>query len=282
MCCFSGHVESLRTTRIFARPTGGGRQVLVYGLGAAARGDLAMILPLPVPPRVGEDGLRFIDLSGYATFFDDLESGFPRPRHLDLETEALAGDAPLRAPRLTVHQVGAFEASFVPRLADFERLDPRFRLPGAVWSELPGYAEHGFAVFKLRFGEAARATEPAPGLWGRLFGGRPGAPAHRAPTLRDFHPMAFEFPLRDPTQIFFPTLHIHDGQVHATAHFDHVLYAQPRVADPQHLRAFGEESIAPVGEFMNLGRAAGVLDAALPCYKDAVQGMKTNRDILVP
>ena len=279
MCCFSGRIEALSTTRIFARPSGGGRQVLVYGLGAAAQGDLAMILPLPVAPHVGEDGLRFIDLSGYATFFDDLERGFPRPQHRDLETEALAGDAPLRAQRLTVHQVGDFEASFVPRLADFERLDPRFRLPGAVWSELPAYADHGFAVFKLRFGAPTRAAEPAPGLWARLFG---GAPAPRAPTLRDFHPMAFELPLRDPTQIFFPTLHIHDGQARATAHFDHVLYAQPRVADPQHLRAFGEESIAPVSAFMNLDRAAGVLDAALPCYKAAVHGLQTNRDILVP
>jgi hypothetical protein len=37
-----------------------------------AAGELAMILPLPVPPGCGEDAVRFIDLSGHASFFADL------------------------------------------------------------------------------------------------------------------------------------------------------------------------------------------------------------------
>jgi hypothetical protein len=40
------------------------------------------------------------------------------------------------------------------------------------------------------------------------------------------HPMAFEFPTRQPSWMFFPTVHVHDGAVHPTATFAHRLYAQ--------------------------------------------------------
>jgi hypothetical protein len=40
------------------------------------------------------------------------------------------------ASKLEVIQVGDFEASFVPTVKDFSRLDERFRLPSAVW-DLP-------------------------------------------------------------------------------------------------------------------------------------------------
>jgi len=53
---------------------------------------------------------------------------------------------------LKVEQVGSFEASFVPTLADFQRLDPRFRLPDTVWQQLGRYAKYGFAIFQLKKG----------------------------------------------------------------------------------------------------------------------------------
>ena len=46
------------------------------------------------------------------------------------------------------------------------------------------------------------------------------------PRTRTVHPMAFEFPRRAPAALFFPTVHIHDGEVHETAMFDHRLYCQ--------------------------------------------------------
>ena len=88
------------------------------------------------------------------------------------------------------------EASFVPTIADFDRLDERFRLPKETWHHLPQYNKFGFAVFKLKPGE------------------------------KRIHPMAFEFPRSDSKRLFFPTVHIHDGEVHATADFDHILYCQ--------------------------------------------------------
>jgi hypothetical protein len=42
--------------------------------------------------------------------------------------------------------------------------------------------------------------------------------------------MAFEFQRRDASQLFFPTVHVHDGLVHPTAHFDHELYCQTEPA----------------------------------------------------
>src|SRR5262249_2584466 len=145
------------------------------------------------------------------------------------------GPPPRFAPQaktLVVHDVGDFEASFVPRVDDFDRLDPRFRLPRAALDAMAPYADWGFAVFKLR------DVAPAPGFFGRLFGG-----AARA-TPKTIHPMAFDFPRRDPSSLFFPTLHIHDGHVHPTASFDHSLYAQAPAAP-----AGWETSVGPARDF---------------------------------
>ena len=76
MCCFSQPVEVVADTNIFAR-SANGRQFLVYSMAYAAATDLAMVLPLPVPPRPPEDAVRFINLERYPAFFRDMASGFP-------------------------------------------------------------------------------------------------------------------------------------------------------------------------------------------------------------
>ena len=65
-----------------------------------------------------------------------------------------AGRRGRRGADVAGHRVGAYDASFVPTASDFARLDPRFRLPDAVRGRVPAYADYGFAVFKLRKGEA--------------------------------------------------------------------------------------------------------------------------------
>ena len=42
----------------------------------------------------------------------------------------------------------------------------------------------------------------------------------------DVHPIAFEFPTRDPSRLYFPTVHVHDGAYNDTAGFYHRLYCQ--------------------------------------------------------
>ena len=52
MCMFTGSVHDVSKTVIFARPTDNGRQVLVYSMALTLSEDVAMVLPLPVPPAI--------------------------------------------------------------------------------------------------------------------------------------------------------------------------------------------------------------------------------------
>ena len=241
MCCFSGYVGKVECTRIYARPLDDGRQVLAYSMNLAHEGELAMILPLPTPPGAPEDAVEFVDLSEVPDFFERLNAVFSEARSMAF------GGALAPAP-LKVVEVGAFDASFVPRLADFERLDPRFRLPPQVWDQLPQYADHGFVVFALR--AAAQQLVPV-------------------------HPMAFRFPRRDRGEVFFPTVHVHDGEVHPTADFDHHLYLQVDGAvdgDWERSARGMTESRDVVGRLVAAGR---------PVYRQILMGDLPNRDQIV-
>src|SRR5262249_41361996 len=154
MCCFSRPVQRVSNTQIFVRSAKEGRQFVVYSMLVGAKEDLAMILPLPVPKKTDEEAVKFINLEKYPQFFGDLMIGFPMPGRGGAMPNAFAGGfggtggAPLK-----VVDVGSFEASFVPTVKDFERLDERFRLPTSTWERLPQYRGHGFAIFKLKKGE---------------------------------------------------------------------------------------------------------------------------------
>lgn len=196
-------------TRIYARHERT-RQSVVYDLRLRSRTEAVMVLPVPVRVGASETALRFVDASADPKMLD----------RLDLIFEEWDRPAPPRGglglyrvperPKLAVHRVGAFDASFVPTLRDFDRLDARLRFDDTVWAALPSYADYGFAVFRLRPGDAR------------------------------IQPMAFWFETRDPDRVFFPTVHVHDGKVRDVARFDHALYFQ--VGGPQrgiHARAQG-------------------------------------------
>jgi hypothetical protein len=241
MCCFSGPVEDVAATRIFARMASPSRQILAYEMMFAAATPVAMILPLPTVPRAAEDAVRFISLADYPTLFADLFNAFvdpanaPRSRGIDLEP----------APQLAVHVVGDFVASFVPTLADFARLDPRFRIPPGTVDRVPDYADYGFVVFQL------------------------GATTGRSRV----HPMAFEFPTRDAERLFFPLLHVHDGELHAEAAFDHVLYAQGLRTH----RLF-EHGTRPLGRLVRNPHAKLVADPDATLSRRELIGTLPNRD----
>lgn len=204
MCCFAGPAATrslwarlfspkplrVSATRIFARKVDATTQALAYAMRLSVGSEVAMVLPLPVAPRAHTDGLRFIDLSREADLFERLEQLFAP------EVSRQKANAPQAGGLLAVVRVGSFEASFVPGLADFARLDPRFRLPPALFERYPAYADYGFAVFRL------------------------------APGQHEVHPMGLAFETRDQHRLFFPTVHVHDGRVHDKAHFDHTLYYQ--------------------------------------------------------
>lgn len=248
MCCFSGPVKDVSATKIFARGGQGGREFVVYEMQFEAAADVAMILPLPVPAKSMEGDVRFLDLSEYEDFFSDLDRGFPIPR----AAPALGGlgGGSFTDPKLAVVDVGEFEASFVPTVADFERLDARFRLPSDTWLKaLPQYKDFGFAVFKLKSGH------------------------------RKVHPMAFDFPRRNPQMLFFPTVHIHDGQVHETADFDHKLYLQ--ATGTRRPLAGWRESTRPPAAFMKIDKTKGIVDPQAHVYRRELHGKLKNVDVVL-
>lgn len=272
MCCFSGYpagrrfrsVEKVSGTSIFARSANGnGRQILVYSMSLASRIDLAMILPLPVPVGSPEDAVRFISLKEYPDFFQDMKQGFPDypPIPEGAIRRTLLAPA-LARPKLQVHEVGDFEASYVPTMDNWDRLDERLRIPPGIFDAVPAYREFGFAVFKLKATERAKS-------WFGFLGGKPASKA--------IHPMAFEFPRADPDNLFFPTVHVHDGQFHQTADFDHTLYCQVKKPDlPGWKRSAGL-----VRSFLSVSQGNGVFEPDQLCYKRDIRGECLNEDILV-
>lgn len=247
MCCFSGPVSSVTETRIFARWVPGprpARQVLAYQMRYATKKEVAMILPIPTMPGSAEDAVKFLNLDKEPDFFDRLEKLWPVPE-IGKSPAAAPVDSYSRAP-LQVVKVGSFEASFVPGLADFARLDPRFRLEDKVWKRLPQYATWGFAVFKLR---------------------------KEATTV---HPMAFSFPNAQPQMgLFFPTVHIHDGKVHPEEEFSHTLYCQ---TPSGRYAPKGWEESAKLPVSLGPWHDADLLDRKDHVYRRSLTGMLPNTD----
>lgn len=268
VCCFSQPVVSVTDTNIFARMSTDGWQYLVYQMKFESMENNAIILPLPVElPATDDDSLEFISLEAYGDFFKDLSKGFPLARSRALPAAGgIDSAAPANRALLKVHDVGEFNASFVPRVADFDRLDEQFRIPPETWSEIPAYADYGFAVFQLK-----------------SLKGKP-------------HPMAFRFRSRlsepNAETVFFPTVHIHDGEVHAREAFDHKLYLQapefdeacgayqqrPRlVTDPTtgYVRSKWE-----AGEFCDIRKSKGILDENGLVHQLEMRGRFANTDVL--
>ena len=256
MCCFAvarpaGWLASLfaprvhvSKTNIFARMLGPGLQGLAYGMNLATAHEVAMILPLPVAPGAGDDAVRFINLERHPRMFDELASLFEV-----VATQRKGG--PVRfagGPRLVVHEIGAFVASYVPTRADFGRLDPRFRLPEVLFDAVPHYADHGFAVFQLRPGKVT------------------------------VHPMALAFPTRASDRLFFPTVHVHDGRFHPTATFDHALYYQhPRCTRPT-TAPFGTFESDTVGWLPARAAYEGLLEVDQPVIRRVLRARLANQD----
>ena len=261
MCCFAKSIQSVSNTNLFARLSGKGTQFLVYQMRYESAVPNAMILPLPIALPAREDSVRFVSFEKYDRFFDDLSLGFPSDSIPTRRVDSKAINS-AAAKQLVVHDVGQFVASFVPSQADFDRLDSQFVIAKESWDKIPEYADYGFVVFQLK-----------------ELVGKP-------------HPMAMEFETRLPGQLFYPTVHIHDGEVHEQEQFDHVLYAQDPAFDKATGNYVGPSTInAPTGwvrskglakEFSKTGLALGFVERDLLVHRIAIQGRQPNRDIIKP
>lgn len=243
---FSRHVEHVSATKIFAGVAPDGRQTLIYSMTVTVTEPLAMVLPLPVPADGPDDAVEFVNLEGYAELFTDLKKAFPDQA---IYAQALGRGVPKMGPppKLVVHQVGAFVASYVPHSRDFARLDPRFRLSPGVLDALPHYTDWGFAVFQLDKSKQ-----------------------------KPIHPMAMRFPRRDPASIYFPLTHVHDGKLPAKATFDHALYAQL----PELIAAVSDwtPSTKALGHYVD-NRANHVIDVHRGGHVKALFGDGPNQDL---
>jgi hypothetical protein len=248
MCCFSGTVRHVVGTRIFARMEAPGVQSLAYAMRFTADRPVAMILPLPVAPLSAGRAVSFVNLKNYPEFFAELDRAFPQPVSRGGGMAGGAGGGGSFAPPLPVYAVGDFVASFVPTQADFGRVDPRFHIAPEAWAKLPEYADFGFAVFQLR-ADAGKETA--------------------------VHPIALRFLTRYTDRLFFPTVHIHDGEVHEREGFDHELFCQGRV-DAQDRRWWASPQNA--SRFVDARRASGLVDPNAPIRKMTLRGTLPNRD----
>lgn len=113
---------------------------------------------------------------------------------------------------------------------------------------VPAYADHGFAVFQLKPGDVT------------------------------IHPMGLVFPTRAPDQLFFPTVHLHDGRFHATAKFDHALYFQ----HPRHTRQ-GARSGDDLTSFMRPANSyAELVDPGQLVVRRTLRARLPNTDTWIP
>lgn len=245
MCRFTRPVRSVSATKIFAGHMENGEQALVYQMTLWSEEDLAMVLALPVLRGTGESAVTFVNLSGYPGIFAAIDRGFG-----ESERSSRRG-GPRPRPVLKVVDVGSFQASYVPTFADFDRLDPRFRLPHSVLGQQPGQEEFGFAVFMLKSGSRA------------------------------IHPMALRFPRASPDTLFFPTIHVHDGLVHPTAHFDHTLDYQRRDGERSGVLSRWVESKDPAGSFMTTSLSMGLVHPERHIYRTVLHGTMKNQDVHV-
>ena len=257
MCIFTQPIISVNHTQIFARRSGSGTQFLAYQMNYESRELNAMILPLPVTQPADDTSLTFIDLKDYDSFFDELAEGFPFQAPTSIGCSA-PSDAGSRSD-LEVFEVGNYIASFVPTLSDFDRLDPKFRLSNEIWRKLPDYTHFGFAVFQL----AAGSLKP--------------------------HPMAFEF-YTETEGLFFPTIHIHDGEVHQSEAFDHILYMQHAGLDSSvyayqnaHIKDKSTGVIRSkyrASHFCNVEKSAGLVNGDLLVHRKIIRGQFPNTDTM--
>ncbi|MEM6469011.1 MAG: hypothetical protein AAF802_05530 [Planctomycetota bacterium] len=258
MCCFAQSVQSVTDTQIFGRLMSDGMQSLVYQMKFESKEANAMILPLPVVPKSGDDAVQFVSLKGYDRFFSDLARGFPAKAEPSMPL--FSRTAGRIDSKIVVHEVGDFIASFVPSIEDFSRLDSHFVIPKESWEKIPGYEDYGFAVFQLE----KRSGKP--------------------------HPMAMKFKTRFEDQVFFPTVHIHDGEVHSREEFDHTLYMQSQqydavVDDYEHGKHVDHatgmvRSKRPAERFCKIEKSEGLVAGDQLVHKTAMHGLLKNRDVI--
>jgi hypothetical protein len=222
------------------------KQFLVYSMNYRVGEDLAMVLPLPVPVGSKEDAVQFIDLHGYGEFFADLQSGFP----------VAASDKRRPLSRSMPSHCRQRRSRWFRSAASKRRLCRRSKTLRASML--------GFAC-RTGFGTSCPPTKSR---------GLRCSSCARMPARCIRWRLRFLAPIA--SKLFFPTVHIHDGKVHDTAHFDHSLYCQ---VGSQYGKTTGwEETPQLASAFVKVAATKGIVDGSAHCYRKTILGNQKNQD----
>lgn len=204
MCIFTGPVDTVTNTKIFATMLGGesaGTQFTCYNNVVELKNanPVAMVIGLPNP--TGEpDKINMFDMSPYPEFFDKLQSLFHAPvvyRGMKGPGLSMKNSPPKVLPVL---KCGPYSYSVAPTFADLKRIDwTRFEMSPDVEKLLESqYANNGFGFLVCLCSETGSY-----------------------PTIGVTHPALAN------GELFLPTMHEHAGGADGStvADWDHTIYA---------------------------------------------------------
>lgn len=97
------------------------------------------------------------------------------------------------------------------------------------------------------------------------------------PANKKFTRCALVFATRFADRLYFPTVHIHDGEVHEKEKFDHNLYCQLQGGGGRAMLNW-EESSSNAIVFAQAGLSQGILNPATHVYRLAMRGEFENKD----
>lgn len=179
MCIVQGAVRHIAKTRILVSPLSSKLQLTVYANTVElGENSGAMILPTP------EGKVEPVDLSKEKKLFDDLETLWPRKKSRS-RNAAAKNDRCLSRSVLPVVEVGSYQVTIVPSLADFDRVDSSvFTLSPGVGACLKDHYESGFSFVVCQLVRE-----------------------------KEYHPFGYIHNRLDDNTLFVPTRHYHKHDV---------------------------------------------------------------------
>lgn len=197
MCIILTHVESVSNTQIYVSSSKSRkRQLTIYTNKVDTHVKNAMILPVPNPLSV-----ELLNFKNYKKIFDDCrecfhhDDGSRNDRHMYRAALSASFDS---RPPLPVYTVGSYQASIVPSINDFDRVDTQIlRVNPQVFTLLKDTydSSFGFIICQLREGS------------------------------HQYHPFAYTHEIHNCNLLFVPTLHYHLGETSVKADWDHTIYS---------------------------------------------------------
>jgi hypothetical protein len=254
MGIFSTPVRVASTFNYFARASraGADHQFLACNFRYEAETAFTLILPLPTPLDAPANAVRFINLSGYDDFFQDVRRGLPALTR-DTAKQSLTDRIVEKVRDWLDLDTTQIEFAFFPTQQVLADMSQQWPLAESVWAALQPYMNFGLVGLKLEAG------------------------SNRLP------PIAVEFPRGTSTELFFPTAH--NLPRSAALNLKHVLYAQTphRSLEWRISTSPGDDHRQLLArDFVKVDRTLGLIDPDEPIVARRLSGPNDNFDVCVP